>query len=1575
MANSIGLVDGNVITASVPVAATAGQVLSSNGTTLAWTTPTTGTVTGLTGEVTTTGSGLLTVTLSNLAVISKTLSGLSVSSGAITSADSILTAMGKIQGQINGLAGGSTYKGTWNAATNTPTIVSSVGTGGDYYIVNTAGTTNIDGTASWDVGDWIIFDGTVWQKVDNTDSVTSVNGLTGAVNLTTTNISEATNLYYTDARARAAISLTTTGSSGASTYVSGVLNVPAYTLSGLGGVPTTTTLSINGTSFDLSANRSWSVGTVTSVNATVPTGFAVGSAVTSSGNIAITFASGYSLPTNLLQANWDTAYNLTLGAALTKTDDTNVTLTLGGTPATSLLRATSLTLGWTGQLAVGRGGTGASTLTGVVIGNAASAMTAVAGTANQLLRRDATNAFYEFFTPNYLTPTSIVGAAPIVWTSATNTISIPVATSVADGYLSAANWTTFNNKQNAISLTTTGNSGAATFISNVLNVPNYTLTGLGGVPTTRTLTINGTALDLSANRSWSVGTVTGSGTAGYIPKLTTTTNIGNSLVYDNGTQVIVNSNALQGGYTHPFQIAGNAAGGMIIRTAEGTSSIGFVNSGSADKTWDISPFGNTLSINESGVTTHTPMVFHPGGNISIGVATNNAFGKLQVAGNLHVVDSYIRTGTATATNGTVLLTSSYTNGDISTIGTNGSGGGISIGYTVRPATTGTVDAYVSSTTATASKAVFIVDATQKWLMGASSSIPVGNAVSLTKMMELYETGNLIIQNGGTYVDDGVNKLQVTGSIKVTANSTISGLSVGRGAANVATNTAVGASALITNSTGSQNTAVGNDALRLNTAGLQNSAFGYRASRANTTGNTNSAFGLDALRLNTTGSNNAAFGAQALDNNTAGDNTAIGTGALLDNTSGVGNTAIGYRAGFAGVLLSNLTGSNNIFIGADSVGESTSASNRTFIGNASTASTWLGGNLLLGSRTDDGVNRLQVSGAFKTTGVNTLSNLQGTGSRMVVADANGVLSTQTIPGGSITGTGAFGQVTYWTGASSQAGNAGFTFSPGNKLFLNNTVIAATNVARGFHVTSQLSAFANNDDLAGIDLSPVYTTSGLPTGVHAIGIRTASSFTPIQTDIRYTAFSIQPTINQGGTATGITRGVHVNPTITAVVDWRSVEWSNSLGWGLYGAGTANNYLGGNLGIAITPTSRLHISGVGSDATTNSLIVQNSTTSVGLKVADSGDVYAGDGTWFRIQGASKRYIYKTDVTDGIFSISSCSSLGTTFNMYGATHASKPKTIEIGATYAIASGTIAYNTLEFRPIITQTGTANAITRGLYVNPILSNVLSENNWRSVEWSNNGGYGLFGIGSAQNLLNGKLTVSPTVLAASFTNANTISVLASQVLNIPAGNRGTIGNVYSSVTGAHYFRFNGATTLFGDALWSGSANIANVQFDTTGTVTMANSATTGYRPLSVMQLQMQASGANNGTIDHGATLFIQGVYPSALTGIVTFTDYAAVRINDLKEWGGTSVVLTNRWGIYQAGADDKNYFAASVGIGVDSPVASAKLQVDSTTQGFLPPRMTTVQMNAIGTPAAGLIIFNTTDNKHYGYNGTTWTAFY
>ena len=85
-------------------------------------------------------------------------------------------------------------------------------------------------------------------------------------------------------------------------------------------------------------------------------------------------------------------------------------------------------------------------------------------------------------------------------------------------------------------------------------------------------------------------------------------------------------------------------------------------------------------------------------------------------------------------------------------------------------------------------------------------------------------------------------------------------------------------------------------------------------------------------------------------------------------------------------------------------------------------------------------------------------------------------------------------------------------------------------------------------------------------------------------------------------------------------------------------------------------------------------------------------------------------------------------------------------------------------------------------------------------------------------------------------------------------------------------------------------------------------------------------------------------------------------------GSNSVVLGNT-------SITRTALRGQTSINTDTIDASAQLQVDSTTRGFLPPRMTTTQRDAIASPAAGLIVYDTTENKHYGYNGTTWNAFY
>jgi hypothetical protein len=84
----------------------------------------------------------------------------------------VLTGTGWASAGSVGLVG---YQGTWNASTNTPTLTSSVGVQGYYYVVDVAGTTNLNGITDWQVGDWAIFNGSIWQKVDNTDSYDPAN--------------------------------------------------------------------------------------------------------------------------------------------------------------------------------------------------------------------------------------------------------------------------------------------------------------------------------------------------------------------------------------------------------------------------------------------------------------------------------------------------------------------------------------------------------------------------------------------------------------------------------------------------------------------------------------------------------------------------------------------------------------------------------------------------------------------------------------------------------------------------------------------------------------------------------------------------------------------------------------------------------------------------------------------------------------------------------------------------------------------------------------------------------------------------------------------------------------------------------------------------------------------------------------------------------------------------------------------------------------------------------------------------------------------------------------------------------
>ena len=126
-----------------------------------------------------TGLGTMsTQNSNNISVTGGSMSGVTISDYVATAQKGIANGVATLDGSgtvpvsqlPSAVLGALSYQGTWNANTNTPTLTSSVGTKGYYYVVSVAGSTNLNGITDWQVGDWAVYNGSVWQKVDNTDA-------------------------------------------------------------------------------------------------------------------------------------------------------------------------------------------------------------------------------------------------------------------------------------------------------------------------------------------------------------------------------------------------------------------------------------------------------------------------------------------------------------------------------------------------------------------------------------------------------------------------------------------------------------------------------------------------------------------------------------------------------------------------------------------------------------------------------------------------------------------------------------------------------------------------------------------------------------------------------------------------------------------------------------------------------------------------------------------------------------------------------------------------------------------------------------------------------------------------------------------------------------------------------------------------------------------------------------------------------------------------------------------------------------------------------------------------------------
>lgn len=395
---------------------------------------------------------------------------------------------------------------------------------------------------------------------------------------------------------------------------------------------------------------------------------------------------------------------------------------------------------------------------------------------------------------------------------------------------------------------------------------------------------------------------------------------------------------------------------------------------------------------------------------------------------------------------------------------------------------------------------------------------------------------------------------------------------------------------------------------------------------------------------------------------------------------------------------------------------------------------------------------------------------------------------------ISGSGASGQVSYWDGTTSQAGS--------NNLFWD-----AANGRLGIGTSSPAYAL----DISGTAnyLQRIRNSSG--TGAAALIFNNTSNDFYVGID--------------NSTGSAIT-GTAYARLILGIGAYPLIFGTNSVE-------RARFFAGGNFALGSTSDSgqRLQVSGdtLLKGSGTNVLLVENSDGSDLIKFVNNGWIDIGNAG----SGASMR-IFPFTTTYGSADLSgrnlqflsyatTQSAIEGAFYFTGINFSQTSgaqKFVNIANGFTPTSGTATFTLLNLAPTINQTGGANGITRGLYVAPILT---AAGDWRSIEWSNNSGWGLYGAGTAANYIAGNLLL-------------------------------------------------GAST-----------------------------------PNSGERLQVT----------------------------------------------GTSVI--------------KDITTSSV--------ASALLQLSSTTKGFLPPRMTTTQKNAIASPAAGLVVYDTTDNKHYGYNGTTWNAFY
>ena len=550
------------------------------------------------------------------------------------------------------------------------------------------------------------------------------------------------------------------------------------------------------------------------------------------------------------------------------------------------------------------------------------------------------------------------------------------------------------------------------------------------------------------------------------------------------------------------------------------------------------------------------------------------------------------------------------------------------------------------------------------------------------------------------------------------------------------------------SNSSSSTVLGNNS----SAGVNNVIIGYQAGNS-TTGFSNVAVGYVALFSNVSANWNTAIGSNSLYFNTGTGNTAVGLNSMLNNTTGTYNTAIGFRAGqYITGNGQNQTSTNSIYVGVDTKASASGntneivigyqetglGSNTTIIGNSSTVTTAIRGRLLLGTTTDSGSYQLDANGAGRFTGsllVNSSSSINASAilqadsttkgflkPRMTTTERNAIstpatglsvyntttntndyyngtawVSSQAAITDPVTGTGTSGQVSYWTGTSTQTGSANFVWNNAtNGLTVGGTTTSDSGVQFRFVGSS------NNSRIGVYDTNKAGVYLGSVAGV--------------------------PSIYAYNYTTGTAPALKIN------------EFGGNV--------LINSTSDGGQRLQVNGDTLLK--GSGNTSASTALTVQNSDATLYFRVRNDGQVLSTNG--YTVGGTgSVAGIFSSDNTNfpTVIIRSSANTTTTAITDIALNNSQGDVAITSGTRTLVnvsrgfnpTSGTGIYNLLLIGGFtINQTGGASGITRGLYVQPTLT---AAADWRSIEWSNSTGWGLYGAGTANNYLNGNLLIGST----------------------------------------------------------------------------------------------------------------------------------------------------------------------------------------------------------------------------------------